>query len=265
MALGFANDLQQQMMMDEFLLKTGQMDQREYTIKRQNLTDGTDQGFSLLQDYNNEYTKKMAMLDENLPVGERLSQVDLDIMANVEGFANFNNSKMVINPNTGMVSMANMITDPNNPDGPKIPDPDPNNLVSVANLKNRIKTNITQYDVIGGAQAWTNTLGEDVRQTIQSMGTTYTAGTIQKITDITARKGGINNMSDSEKQSLATELGVKVEELQAVGLYQEARNNWADSQIDDETFSGASVLMDFVDLLLMAKNIKPHSIQKMFM
>ena len=61
MALGFADDLQKQMLMQETLLKSGQLDPRQYTIMRQNLADGTDQGFGLLQDYNDEYAEKMKM------------------------------------------------------------------------------------------------------------------------------------------------------------------------------------------------------------
>jgi hypothetical protein len=250
-ALGFADDLQKQMLMQETLLKSGQLDPRQYNIMRQNLVDGTDQGFGLLQDYNDEYSKKMELNQ----AGE-LSAVDLEIMANVEGFANFNEGKLIINPQTGIVSMAKMIKDPNNPDGALIPDPDPNNLVSVQNLKNRIKTTITKFDVEGAASAWTATLGEEVLQTVESMGTTYTAGTIKKITDITSREGGIKDMSPQEVATLAAELGVQPNELKAYSLYQEAQNNWADGQVSDEDFSGASILMDFASFTPDGKQYK---------
>jgi hypothetical protein len=250
-ALGFADDLQKQMLMQETLLKSGQLDPRQYNIMRQNLVDGTDQGFGLLQDYNDEYSKKMELNE----AGE-LSAVDLEIMANVEGFANFNEGKLVINPQTGIVSMAKMIKDPNNPDGALIPDPDPNNLVSVQNLKNRIKTTITKFDVEGAASAWTATLGEEVLQTVESMGSTYTAGIMKKVTDITSREGGIKDMSPQEVATLAAELGVQPNELKAYSLYQEAQNNWADSQVSDEDFSGASILMDFASFTPDGKQYK---------
>jgi hypothetical protein len=250
-ALGFADDLQKQMLMQETLLKSGQLDPRQYNIMRQNLVDGTDQGFGLLQDYNDEYSKKMELNQ----AGE-LSAVDLEIMANVEGFANFNEGKLVINPQTGIVSMAKMIKDPNNPDGALIPDPDPNNLVSVQNLKNRIKTTITKFDVEGAAQAWTDTLGEEVIQTVETMGTTYSAGIMKKVTDITSREGGIKDMSPQEVATLAAELGVQPNELKAYSLYQEAQNNWADGQVSDEDFSGASILMDFASFTPDGKQYK---------
>ena len=256
MALGFADDLQKQMLMQETLLKSGQLDPRQYTIMRQNLADGTDQGFGLLQDYNDEYSKKMAMLDPNLPVSEQLSAIDLEIMGNVEGFANFNDAKLIINPQTGLVSMAKMIKDPDNPDGALIPDPDPNNLVSVQNLKNRIKTNITKYDVVGNAQKWTETLGKEVMSVVETMGTTLSAGTIRKVEDITSRGLVRPGMTPEEKQALADDIGITVKQLESYNSFRQAQNNWADCQINDENFSGASILMDFANFTPDGKEYK---------
>lgn len=239
-ALGYADKVQQQMLMQEQLLKSGQLNPKQYTIMRQNLSDGTDIGFNLMQDYNDEYSKKMEMMRADLPVGEQLSEIDVQIMANAEGFANFNQAELNIDPNTGRVMMSKMVR---NDDGILVPDP--NQLVSVANLRNRIKTNITKFDVVGNAQQWTDTLGKDVVSKVTSMGTTLSAGQIQKISDIRNRDGGINEMSDADKQALALELGVEVADLQAFSTFQEAQTKWAQSQLASGDFSGASVLMDF--------------------
>ena len=241
-ALDFSNDLQKQMLMQETLLKSGQLSPKQYTMMRQNLTDGTDQGFSLLQDYNTEYGKKMEMMNSELPYGEQLSEIDLQIMANVEGFSNFNQSKLVINPETGLVSMGKMIDDGK---GGKMLDPNRNNLVSVQNLKNRIKTSITKFDVVGAAKDWTATLGEDVTTTIKNMGTTYTSGTLQKVKDIRLREGGFAGMDAAKLAELATEMGVKPSDLQALSLWDESRNTWAQGQLGDGGYNGASILMDF--------------------
>jgi hypothetical protein len=239
-ALNYADKVQQQMLMQETLLKSGQLSPRDYTVMRQNLTDGTDVGFGLMQDYNDEYSKKMEMMNAELPVGEQLSAIDLEIMANVEGFANFNQAELEIDPRTGRVMMAKMVR---NADGILVPDK--NQLVSVSNLRNRMKTNITKYDVVGQAENWTNTLGKDVVSKVTSMGTTLSAGQIQKISDIRNRDGGIDEMSDAEKQALALELGVEVSDLQAFSTFQEAQAKWAEGQLAGGSFTGASVLMDF--------------------
>ena len=244
-AIGFSEKLQKQMLMQETLLKSGQLNPRQYTMMRANITDGTDQGFSLLQDYNDEYSAKMALLGDDVAYGEQLSNIDLEIMANVEGFSNFNNSELVINPETGLVSMGKLIENPDDPSGPKILDPNRNNLVSVQNLKNRIKTKITKYDVVSAAKDWTSTLGTDVVQTVINMGTSLSSGQLRKISDIRNRDGGFNDMTDEQLEATALEMGVKPSDLKALSLWDESRNTWAESQLQGKSFNGASILMDF--------------------
>ena len=57
------------------------------------------------------------------------------------------------------MSMAHLIDDGN---GNMIPDPDPNKLVTVQQLRNRIKGKYTQYDVIGGAEKFCWDIGRAV-------------------------------------------------------------------------------------------------------
>lgn len=244
-AIGFSEKLQKQMLMQETLLKSGQLNPRQYTMMRANITDGTDQGFSLLQDYNDEYSAKMELLGDDVAYGDQLSNIDLEIMANVEGFSNFNNTELVINPETGLVSMGKLIVNPDDPSGPKILDPNRNNLVSVQNLKNRIKTKITKYDVVSAAKDWTSTLGTDVVQTVISMGTSLSSGQLRKISDIRNRDGGFNDMTDEELEATALEMGVLPSDLKALSLWDESRKTWAESQLQGKSFNGASILMDF--------------------
>ena len=244
-ALGFSDDLQKQMLMQETLLKSGQLSPSQYTMMRQNLTDGTDQGFSLLQDYNNEYEAKMSLLGDDVAYGDQLSQIDLEIMANVEGFSNFSNAKLVINPESGLVSMGIMIVNPDDPEGPRILDPNRNNLVSVQNLRNRIKTKITKYDVVGNAEKYSATLGTDVRETVESMGTAYRAGILKEITDIRNKDGGYKDMSEAQIAELAKKMNVLPSDISAVSLWQKSSRDWAQSQLQGGSYNAASTLMDF--------------------
>ena len=210
-ALNAAADLQQQMLMQNTLLKSGQLDPRQYTIMRQNLTDGTDQAFSLFQNYNAEYERKMAMMDPNLPANERASKMQTWQMEQLEGFGNFKNSKLVINPNSGLMTMAKMIPDPNFKgdiaNAPMIPDM--NNLQSVQTLENRLKSTTTQYDVIGAAGVYLDSLGEDKRAVIDGLGKKYTSATIKTISDATAKqKGSWKSMSPKDLAAEAKKLGV---------------------------------------------------------
>ena len=244
-ALAFADDLQQQMLMQETLLKSGQLKPSQYTLMRQNLVDGTDIGFSLYQEYNDEFSKKMALNTDNISYGERLSKVTLEMMENVEGFSNFKGARLVIDSATGNVAAAKMIKDPNNPDGPLIPDSNPANLMSVSNLRNRIRTTVTNFDVVGAAEDWTDRLAPDVREAITSMGTGYKQGTIEKISTYVRKAGGLDGLTDEQIAKKAEELGVSVDDLKSISLFEEASDKWAKSQLQGGTYNAASVLLDF--------------------
>ena len=245
-ALNAAADLQEQMLMQETLLKSGQLDPRQYTIMRQNLTDGTDQAFSLFENYNAEYTRKMEMNNAGLPIGEQGSELQNWNMSQLEGFGNFQNSKLVINPESGVMSMTKMIDDPNNP-GQQIPDM--NNLMSVQNLENRVKGTNTKFDVIQAAEQFNASTGLDTR-VMKEMGNKYKASIFTSISDATQKAGGISSMSDEEKDALATSLGVDPADFKSITLYQEAQNNFIKSRIGSGVNSdaSASVLLDFVQI-----------------
>ncbi len=244
-ALAFADDLQQQMLMQETLLKSGQLKPSQYTLMRQNLVDGTDIGFSLYEEYQKEFSNKMALNSDDIAYGKRLSKVTLEMMENVEGFSNFTGARLVIDSATGNVAAAKMIKDPNNPDGPLIPDSNPANLMSVSNLRNRIRTTVTNFDVVGAAEDWTDRLAPDVRQAVTSMGTAYTSGTIEKVSTFVRKAGGLDGLTDEQIAKKAEELGVSVDDLKSISLFEEASDKWAKSQLQGGTYNGASVLLDF--------------------
>ena len=247
-ALNAAEKLQKQMLMQETLLKSGQLNPKQYTIMRQNLSDGTDQAFSLMQDYNDEYSAKMAMMSADLPVAERASQMQTWMMEQVEGFSNFTSTELVVNPQTGIMSMAKLIPDPKykgSGTAPLIPDPDPNNLVTVQQLQNRIKTKYTQYDVVGNAEEWVKTLGEDKRVEIATLGNKYQAGIFKTVKDIRNREGGFEDKTPEELEKLAAEMGVNVDDIAALSKFEEAQNTFIKGQLFSNSNIGTSVLLDF--------------------
>ena len=235
-ALTGAADLQEQMLLQNTLLKSGQLSPRQYTIMMQNLTDGTDQAFSLFENYNAEYERKMAMNNSNLPVGEQASEIQNWTMESLEGFGNFNESKLVIDPQTGIMSMA------------KMSDGSIQTLETVQTLENRIKGTYTKFDVMAAAETFEEAAGVDKR-VIQELGNKYKAGVFQSISDITQKtEGGYNNMTDAERQEAADKIGVSPDDLKSISLFQEAQSNYVRSKLDIGTTSGASVLLDFVNI-----------------
>ena len=235
-ALDFADDLQKQSLMLNKLFKAGQLKQKDYTIQMQNLMDGTTQGFGLFDDYNQEYSKKMKMVEDGT-----LSQVDLDIMAYTESFANFQNHKFLINPETGVVSIGKMIE---GPDGTLVPDTNPNNLATVASLRDRIRQTVKIFDVMGVSEQRAKALGTDERTIIESMGTAYKAGIFKEVSDIRQRE----RYGDKTDAEYAKELGIKEEDFKSISLFYESQDKWAKSQVSSavNSMAGASTLIDFI-------------------
>ena len=110
-ALKGGDGAQQQLLMANSLLKSGQLKPKDYITMRQNLTDGFDQAMTLAQEYQNEYADKMERYKANPgtavgPDGKPITgaqKLESFLMESAEGFGNFNNSEIVINNETGNV------------------------------------------------------------------------------------------------------------------------------------------------------------------
>jgi len=235
-ALNFAADLQEQALMLNKNLKAGLLSPRDYTRYMQNLMDGTNQAFGLFDDYNQEYSKKMKMVEDGT-----LSQVDLEIMANTESFANFQNHRLVINPDDSKVASARMIE---GPDGTLVPDTNPNHLALVSVLRDRIRQTVPKFNVMGVSQQRAEALGKDERTIIESMGTAYKAGIFKEVSDIRQRE----RYGDKTDAEYAKELGIKEEDFKSISLFYESQDKWAKSQVssDVNSMAGASTLIDFI-------------------
>jgi len=248
--LNFAADLKETKLLQTTLLKSGQLKPRDFNVMSQNLTDGTKQALDVFNVYSEEFSKKMAMNDPSLPYGEQASDLQNFLMESVEGFHNFTDTAFVADPRTGVVALAKLIDDPDNPDGPKIPDPNPNKLVSANNLTNRMRGTYRKYDVVTNASTYAETLGVGEYETILSKGGTRSAGTIQNIRSAMAKRGGISDMSDEERAEFAKDMGLDPDEVKALTLYEESRNKWIASQLNEniESTAGLSVLIDYLDV-----------------
>jgi hypothetical protein len=248
--LNFAADLKETKLLQTTLLKSGQLKPRDFNVMSQNLTDGTKQALDVFNVYSEEFSKKMGMNDPSLPYGEQASDLQNFLMESVEGFRNFTDTAFVADPRTGVVALAKLIDDPDNPDGPKIPDPNPNKLVSANNLTNRMRGTYRKYDVVTNASTYAETLGVGEYETILSKGGTRSAGTIQNIKSAMAKRGGISDMSDEERAKFATDMGLEPDEVKALTLYEESRNKWIASQLNEniESTAALSVLIDYLDI-----------------
>lgn len=218
-ALEYANDAQQARLMQDKLLKSGQLKTKDYLVMRQNITDGTSQAFNLMQDYQDEYKNKMERMKTN-------TSQDLEtwLMAEAEGFSNFSNSKLYINPTDGSVSVAKMIT---GPDGVKKMSENPNDFTTVNGLKNRIKATFDRFDVSTNVGNYVDTLGDQIR-TLTDIKNKYQRGTLTEVFDQTLN----DNLPADEK-------GV-------IMKFEEAETKMLSSMLDNE-YSVSSILTNSVN------------------
>ena len=180
-ALTYANNAQEMRLMQDRLLKSGQISLKDYNISRANLTQGTTQLFDLSKKYQDEYTKKM----ERFELLESAEQEQW-MMAELEGFANFSNHSAIINPTNGQVSIGKFIQGPKkDKQGYDIPgttdgvyrlDTNPASYTTVQQLNFAVSDQVNRYNMDGfdtaidqWANSYTNAISanysiDDVRQ-----------------------------------------------------------------------------------------------------
>jgi len=247
-SLKYASDAQQQLLMVNTLLKSGQLKPKDYTVIRQNLADGTDQAFTLVQEYQNEYSDKMARMKAKFgdvgPDGKPLvpsQELEQFLMGTAEGFGNFNASELVINPTSG-----NVMVGFRNENGEI--ESDPNKLVGINNLRNRIKGKFDLYDMQGAiTKAKAETFGQ-FQQIDAKLGTLYQKGLIATISGPAFR-------SESNIADMVSKGYITAEEGKLIGMQAKTEDLWAESQLSN-TYNVTSLLTN--NLGGMAPNGQPY-------
>lgn len=227
-SLDGAQKIQQQLLMSNALLKNGQLKPKDYLMIRQNLSDGTDQAMTLAQEYQNEYSVKMARAKANPgttigPDGEPITgsqELESFLMASSEGFGNFNKSQLVVNSKTG-----NMLVGFTNPTTGEL-ESDPNKLVGINNLRNRIKGKFDAYDMTSAVtKAKTDVFGQFTAINAK-LGGLHSKGLITSVSGPALRNK--TNIDRMIKQGLITE-----EEAELIGLQAKTEDLWAESQLSN--------------------------------
>jgi hypothetical protein len=174
----YAHSMMEQQMIDNRLLKSGQMKLQDFTFRRQNYVDGTSTLFDLQKLYQENYKKKM----DGIQSGELQALTGAN-MASVEGFADFSKSKAVIDPSTGVVNVGIMR---------------PNATTGVLELTNDVApVNVIKGKILADIPAWK--ADEVMNNTVKNLGTSMDfiyqaatktgAGTVTKLLGIGALQG----------------------------------------------------------------------------
>ena len=97
----FAHDMMAQQLIDYRLLKSGVMNEREYTLRRENYKSGTNTVFDLQKILQSERAKTIEAFEK----GE-LQAMNISNMADVEAYTDFANSKIEIDPYNPNINMS---------------------------------------------------------------------------------------------------------------------------------------------------------------
>ena len=226
-ALKGGGGAQQQLLMANSLLKSGQLKPKDYIVMRQNLTDGFDQAMTLAQEYQNEYAIKMERYKANPgtavgPDGKKITgaqELESFLMESAEGFGNFNNSEIVINNETG-----NVLVGFKDPATGKI-ETDPNKLVGINNLRNRIKGKFDAYDMASAVAKAKDEFG--MFQTIdRKIGNAKAQGLLTTYNDMTLRtQASIDKMVEDGILNEA--------EAKLYSTFEKTEDLWAESQLSN--------------------------------
>jgi hypothetical protein len=85
------------------LFKAGKISEKQINLINNNILDGTNTLFDLQKTYQSEYAKKMKGITDN-----SLQAVNAFNMSTIEAYADFSNSKAVVDPATGVINLAKM-------------------------------------------------------------------------------------------------------------------------------------------------------------
>ena len=100
----YASDASQVLLTQDRLLKQGILKPRDYAVVRANLNDSNKQMFKLATAYQEAYKKKMERMNSADPA-TRSQMLEQWKMEQAEGLYNLRNTKALVNPTSGMVSI----------------------------------------------------------------------------------------------------------------------------------------------------------------
>jgi hypothetical protein len=133
-----ANSIQEVRLMQDRLLRSGQLRLKDYNVQRQNAIDGTNEMLALVKGYDTKYKEKMERLQSGVSAAQ-----EQYLMEQIEGFSNFQNHSLYVNPTNGQFSIGKTVPGKG---GINELSKDPNDFSTMQALKNRLNIKIDKYD-----------------------------------------------------------------------------------------------------------------------
>jgi hypothetical protein len=154
-SLDYANDGTEMMLMLNRQFKSGQINMREYTKKRQSLMDSTNNMFGLVKEYQEEYKNTMDLYEKG-----QLGSQSVYEMTLLEGLSNFSSTKPYINPQDYSVTIGKKVL--NKETGMYELSKDPADYQNINDLRNRLKHKTPKYDVDKATDVAAKAMGKEL-------------------------------------------------------------------------------------------------------
>lgn len=233
--LNYADDAQQARLLQDKLLKSGQLKLKDYNIMRQNLLDGTNQLFSLSKEYQNEYSSKMERM-KNVDPTKRNQELETWLMGSVEGFANFSQSKPLINPTDYSVNVGMLRK---NPETGVMELTD--EVATVNTLRNRIKSKFDYFDVDKSNVSIASKLGEYIKAEIQR-GSASKAGAVISVEDAMKRPGYEKALDDAINSMLVSPYNISSILTENIGVDQKTGKAFSFTWNEEEAKKNSNLI-----------------------
>lgn len=182
----YADEATQAELTDLKLLKSGQMKLKDYNARHKNRMDGTQTLFTLSNKYNKTYADAMARATAEDPAN-RSQFMERWLLTHLGRYADLNNSKAIIDPSTGMVAVARLVDDPNNP-GKKIVSTNPSDISSVNSVYDQVDSKFNYYDADKDTRMAAKDLGSRLKETIGKEALAH-IGSVTSVDDIAKTDG----------------------------------------------------------------------------
>jgi hypothetical protein len=143
--LEFASNAEQARLIQDRLLKSGQLKVKDYLKQRQNLTDGTTGLFAAAKEFQAAFEAKASRMND-----DEAMELEFELFKLTEGFGNWNSVGAYINPTNYEVSMGKKKRVMGK-DGKYVYEMGdrPDEFFTVAELRNFISLKLDRYDVKG--------------------------------------------------------------------------------------------------------------------
>jgi len=162
--LNYADSAREAILLQDRLLKSGGLKLKDYTVMRQNLNDGTDELFGVIKNFQNTFKEKRDRLISNDPKNKS-QQLEMDLMAYTEKFADFSKSMAIIDPRNFTVNVGLMEPDPNNKGVMKVG----NTIATTSFLRKIQDTKVDYFDSEAAADIVAKNFAPFIRTTIENI------------------------------------------------------------------------------------------------